>query len=329
MQSVLVKLLPKKRVPRLVSYAATVALILVAAGLRLLLGGPLHNYPLLLFFPAVFAAALFFDRGSGYLATLLSALITGTMVLAPVDGPAFRPEQLVPLAIFLLVGGMMTWIIQNLRHVVQRLAAAEQAKSLLLQELAHRTKNNLAIIASALRLQIRSVKSRDAQAALESALARVEAIAKAQDRLRDDASAGLVHLPDYLDAVCAGLHTLFGEVRPITVKVSCEPLRLAASKAVAVGLIVNELVVNSLKYAFPDGRPGTVAVEVVQDEAARLLRVRVHDDGAGGPVDSDSGLGSRLVQLLARQHGGDVERRSGAFGYEVRATLALDSAPDV
>jgi two-component sensor histidine kinase len=110
----------------------------------------------------------------------------------------------------------------------------------------------------------------------------------------------------------------------VSVKVRCDPLSLGTSKAVAVGLIVNELVVNALKHAFPSNRPGAVSVDVVEESDSRRIRVTISDDGIGGPTDSDDGLGSRLVRLLARQHGGDVERQSSASGYTVTATLSLD-----
>jgi two-component sensor histidine kinase len=324
METVLARVLSKQRLPLALRYAATLVIVLVAALARLGLGVPLAQYPLILFFPAVFLSALLFDSGSGYLATLVSAGLAVFMTSGGGSLPATAWDMVVPLLIFVAIGAMMTAIIEALRGAVKRLTAAEGSKSLLLEELGHRTKNDLAIIASALRLQMRASREPGVHRALEAALLRVEVIARAQDRLRDGAEAGLVDLPLYIRSLCDGLHALMQDVRPIVIKVRCAPLKVAKTKAVAVGLIVNELVVNALKYAFPDERTGTVEVDIVVEGEPRRLRISVADDGVGCEAEPPAGLGSRLVRTLAQQHGGGVERRDGANGLTVVATLLVE-----
>jgi len=322
MENMLLKVLPRKRFPVLLRYGASAGIVAVAAGLRLALSGPLQNYPLLLFFPAVFLCALLFDKGSGFFATLLSAVVAVYLFMAPgfsFDGVS---GQVVPLTIFVAIGFTMAAVTEALRKSVERLETAEQAKTLLLEELAHRTKNDLTIISSALTLQARASGDRAVQEALEAAVARVGVVAAAQERLKGDVDGGLVDMPSYLQALCSGLGDLLRDVRPIAVRLQSDPVSLGSSDAVTIGLIVNELVTNAFKYAFPGDREGGVDVEFRRRDERRL-EVTVRDDGVGCSSDVRSGMGTRLVRLLAQQHGGTVVREPADPGCRVRVTVAL------
>jgi two-component sensor histidine kinase len=321
-ENLFVALLPKTRAPILVRYLAALGIIGLTAALRFSLDAQLHNYPLLLFIPAIFFIALLFDKGSGFFATIVSTLIAAYFFLDPPMSFQIGPAQVLPLLIFTLIGFMISAVTEALRETVQKLADAEQQKSLLLEELAHRTKNDLTMITSVLTLQARGQADPAARAALESAIMRVGVIARAQERLRGGHDGGTVELSDYLQGLAATLGDLLRDVRPIAVRVEAEPMEMNSSDAVSVGLIVNELVTNAFKYAFPDSRGG--AVDVTVRRTPDGVCILVADDGVGCPAAPESGLGSRLIRMLAAQLRGTVHRdENPGGGCRVQVTLPL------
>lgn len=318
-ENLLVRLLPRRKYGLILRYGATSGIITVTALLRYSLNDPLHNFPILLFIPAVFLCALLFDQGSGFFATVTSALICAYFFIPPIFSFAIGPQNAFALFIFVVIGFLMSGVTEALRGTIRNLDESEAAKALLLEELAHRTKNDLAIISSAITLQSNASADPAVRNALSAANARVLVVAQAQDRLRGDKQGGRVDLSDYVVSLCQGLGDLLRDVRPIAVRVDCIPIHVPSSVAVHVGLIVNELVTNSLKYAYPTERGGIIKVEITADGTNMV--VTVEDDGVGCPSDSNPGLGSKLVRLLAKQLGGSVERESVSSGCRVRVTL--------
>ena len=120
--------------------------------------------------------------------------------------------------------------------------------------------------------------------------------------------------------LCRGLGDLLRDVRPIAVRVTCDAIDVPSSVAIHVGLIVNELVTNSLKYAYPGERGGVINVTVAR--AGPEVTVIVKDDGVGCPDGVEPGLGSRLVRLLAKQMGGSVRHESVGKGFCTHVTLS-------
>lgn len=319
MENLLLRLLPRERHPVFVRYAASAGIVGIAALLRYTMSGQLQNYPILLFFPAVFLCALLFDKGSGFFATFLSALVSGLVFISPQRALEISSGDVVALLIFIVVGCTMSAVTEALRHAVDELGRAEAGKSLLLEELAHRTKNDLAIISSAITLQARASTNEDVREALEAANSRVQVVAAAQTRLRTRESGAEVELAGYLQELCTGLGDLLRGVRPIAVRLDCPAVSVDDSAAVTIGLIVNELVTNSLKYAFPSDRGGIVDVKVHQRPEGGLV-VSVSDSGPGCPEDA-AGLGTRLVRLLAKQRGGHFQRSGQDSGCKAVAVL--------
>ncbi|BBB97253.1 MULTISPECIES: sensor histidine kinase [Bradyrhizobium] len=284
---------------------------------RLLAPEPLGAYPLLLFVPAVFLASVLFDRGSGFLATIASAVLASVFFL-PRSAAAAAP----PLIVFILTGFGLAGITEALRSTTESLAKAKVYSDVLLQELAHRTKNDLTTIVSMLRLQARADVNPEVQAALHAAIGRVEVIAKVHDRLHSMGGDGKILLGPYIETLCGSLGDLQRGVRPIAVRVRCDEISLASVQAANIGLIVNELVTNAFKYAFPNERAGAIDVDVKADE--RRLSIVVKDDGVGCPSEAKTGMGSRLIKLLAAQMKGSVSRSPLPNGCEVKVVLARD-----
>lgn len=320
--SVLPSWFPRHTPSPVVSVVGTVAIVVAATALRYLLGPPLHNYPTLMFSPATFLAALLFDRRCGFLAVALSTASSAYFFVYPFHSVALPITNLIPLGIFVVTSSFVVAITDTLRQVAARLDRSERNKSLLLDELAHRTKNDLAIVSSALQLQARSSGEAAVQEALSTAVARVNVIATAQDRLHYREGVGEVDIANYLQGLCTGLGDLLRGVRPIAVRLEAPALAVSGSDAVTIGLIINELITNAFKYAFPDDRGGVVEVTIELTNTGLCIHVR--DNGIGCLEEVVSGMGSRLIRLLAQQRGGAVSRLASNIGCHVTVKLDLE-----
>ncbi len=321
MEKLFVALRPRRRYPLAVRYGLTVLIVGIAFLLRLSFNEQLKAYPILLFIPAIFLAAFLFDKGSGYFATIISTLLAAYFFIPPQRSFEVDPEHMFPLLIFVGIGAAISIGTETLRDTIDKLAAAEKEKTLLLEELAHRTKNDLMLITSVLTLQARRTDNDLARAALESAIARVAVIIKAHERLDSLGSSGIVEAGAYLEALCTGLGNLHRDVHPIVVSVKADRIDLMASQAVSLGLIANELVTNSFKYAFPGERGGVVNVGLRRQNGTLILTVT--DDGIGCDLHDSPGQGSHIVRLLAQQWGGQVEYGSPDKGHGVTVHLPL------
>ena len=191
-----------------------------------------------------------------------------------------------------------------------------------MRELTHRVKNSLQSIAAMVMLEARTNKVVEAKVALESVSHRIDALGLLYAKLSKSDAVDAVDAATYLDELCRDLIASvrsMGSSVELTTEIESEPL--ATDVAITMGLIVNELVTNALKYAFPSDTKGTI--RVVLRRARGELRLTVADNGKGIDVQrADSGLGGRLVQGFAQQLGGRVERESNDYGTTVRVILA-------
>jgi two-component sensor histidine kinase len=259
--------------PLLTRYGATIAMVMLAFGLRLLLPGGAYGF--IFFIPAIVAAGLIFDRGSGFLAVALStALIAGRL-----SWNEAAPYHIAALGCFIAVGSGLVLLGEGLHRMLDRLRAAERQKDLLLQEMSHRVKNKFAMIASMVELQKRNTSTPEVRAALESIGARVRVITRVHDYLQLSRMDGQVDVRQYLEGLCRSLEEKLWDLRQVSILVTCADLILPPEKALPLGLIVNELVTNAVKYAFPDGREGFVHVTL--EKRGTLVKVAVSDNGVG------------------------------------------------
>jgi two-component sensor histidine kinase len=208
---------------------------------------------------------------------------------------------------------------------LERGLAAQQELQLLLQEQRHRIKNDLALLSSMIALQARSQPSQPVRAALESAVARLHVIAEGRDHLQSATGDQVVNMQKYLEDVCWRLGEALRDVRPIALRVDSEEVMIETRQAIRIGLIVNELVTNALKHAFPSERGGTIQVRLWRRPAD--LTIVVEDNGVGCPEDERDGLGSRVVSLLAQQSGGSIKRESANPGCRVVITMPQGGEP--
>jgi len=203
-------------------------------------------------------------------------------------------------------------------------AAAHERIAMLLQELTHQVKNSLQFIAAMVMIEARTQTSGEGKAALERVSHRITALGQLYSKLSKADTVEAVDAATYLDELCrdliASIHKQ-GDTS-IVLKTEIESELLPTDRAIPIGLIVNEIVTNAIKYAFPGEAKGTVTVTLKR--ARGELHLTIADDGQGlDPRRADSGLGGRLVDGFAQQLGGQIERKSDSQGTTVRLVLPL------
>jgi len=208
-------------------------------------------------------------------------------------------------------------LMRALANERDQLARSLAEKEVLLQEVHHRVKNNLQVVASLLRLQADTFDDQALAGALRESQHRVESMAFIHEQLYESGNLREVDLSKHARLLLSNLFLAYGvDASRISGKVSMEPLVLGVDQAIPSGLILNELVSNALKHAFPRGLCGSIAVE--GSVAEKRVLIAVHDDGVGLPEnfrpEQSRSLGLRIVQILARQLKGtfDFERTNGS-----------------
>ena len=177
--------------------------------------------------------------------------------------------------------------------------------------MSYRVKNKFAMISSILALQARS-SGPEVRRALEDVSARVNVMATVHNYLQLSRHDGLIDMSEYLPSLCGSLRDALCGPRPITLTVRATSVQLPADKALTTGLIVNELVTNAFKYAFEAEQLGKIQVELARSEIG--LELAVEDTGRGFKKETQTGLGTRLVKVLAAQLGGSADWSSTRDG---------------
>jgi PAS domain S-box-containing protein len=198
-------------------------------------------------------------------------------------------------------------------QVESRLRQSLQEKDVLFKEVHHRVKNNLQIISSMLRMQSRQVNNAQICALFQEATNRVQTMALIHEQLYQSANLSHIDFGEYLHTLVSNLFLSWGISQDqISLVIDTSGLNLDLDTAIPCGLLVNELVTNALKYAFPDQRRGTLHISLrpeVNPETNRGI-LTVADNGIGIPATVDwqttRSLGLRIVRNLANQLGGDV-----------------------
>jgi two-component sensor histidine kinase len=199
-------------------------------------------------------------------------------------------------------------------------------KELLLEEMQHRIANSLQIIASVMMLNARRTSSEETRSQLRDAHQRVMSIADLQQQLAQSSESD-VDLRAYLTRLCETISaSMVDDPARLSIKVEAPDIRVPTEVSVSLGLIVTELVINALKHAFPGQAGGSILVSYVAEGSAWTLSVR--DTGVGMPKDGIkimAGLGTSIVQALARQLGATVELTEETPGTRVSIVRAKAS----
>jgi two-component sensor histidine kinase len=209
----------------------------------------------------------------------------------------------------------------------RKLQAALDRHQVLLKEVNHRVKNSLQVVTAMLQLQAKSVGDPALSERLTEASSRVNAVGRAYERLAYHADYENIELVEYLREIIGDLEPT---VAPCKIQLEApEQIQIAADRAILVGLIINELVSNAGKYAYPDCPGGLIWVRLFRSDNNSIL-VSVRDEGAGLPSDFDpttSGrLGSRLVIALSKQLGAELTRPISSVGTNFTLLIPLRPA---
>src|SRR5579872_7327921 len=206
-----------------------------------------------------------------------------------------------------------------------KLQAALDRHQVLLKEVNHRVKNSLQVVSSMLQLQATEVGNPDLSERLQDASSRVSAVGRAYERLAYNADYENIDLIDYLRDVIGDLKS---PVAPCTIHFEApEKIQFAADRAILVALLINELVSNAGKYAYPDSSAGEIWVRVTQSDKNAIF-VSVRDEGVGLPAGFDPAaskrLGTRLVTALAKQLHAELTRPVSPVGTNFTLLVPLD-----
>jgi light-regulated signal transduction histidine kinase (bacteriophytochrome) len=204
-------------------------------------------------------------------------------------------------------------------RVTQRtaeLTATLKEREVLLQEVHHRVKNNLQVVSSLIKMQMRRLSDQPSRDALDECRSRVQAIALIHEKLYQSSDYARVPFAEYAQRLAADVLGAAGaSPGRVTLELAFEDIPMAVDKAIPCGLILNELITNALKHGFREGRGGTIGVALARLDGGRV-RLTVWDDGAGMSEGSDASasksLGMQLVVTLAKQLDGVLEVISGA-----------------
>jgi PAS domain S-box-containing protein len=190
-----------------------------------------------------------------------------------------------------------------------RIRASLHEKEVLLKEVHHRVKNNLQVINSILNLQSDNIDDPLVREVFNDTRSRIRSIALVHERLYQSQDLANINFHDYIESLAADLFRAFGaESRNIKLTLDVRHASMAIDKTINCGLIVNEVLSNSLKYAFPENRQGKIKISLIMEKPG-VLTLSVQDDGVGLPPGFDptncESLGLKLVFGLSRELGGE------------------------
>lgn len=204
------------------------------------------------------------------------------------------------------------------------LRAALEAKTLLLHEVDHRVKNNLTMIGSLLRLQVRTIDDPSVAAKLDSMLERVDALAVVHRQLYQSSDIARFDIGSFAESLVSDVVGSSGR-SDITLDVRAQPLFVDAANASALGLILNEILTNAVKHAYAEGRPGHLSLLV--EGGDDYGTIRICDDGPGMPSAARSkSIGTSLITRLARQARAEATWGDNAPGTCVTITFPKTGA---
>jgi two-component sensor histidine kinase len=211
------------------------------------------------------------------------------------------------------------------KRTEERIRASLREKEVLLKEIHHRVKNNLQVISSLLSLQAEYLKDESMLKIMRESQNRVKSMALVHEKLYQSQNLASIEFGEYVRELVTQLSRSYG-INPdlIRLNISTDAIDLAVDRAIPCGIIVNELVTNALKYAFPGGRHGSIDV-LLHNLADGKIRLVIRDDGVGLPRDLElhnaSSLGLTLVYMLADQVQGELAISRDGAGTEFSLTF--------
>lgn len=224
-----------------------------------------------------------------------------------------KKVQWLGAGIVLLLAGILVFGYLSYRNRIKsnKLLAAKNAENeLLLKEIHHRVKNNLEVVSSLLALQSAQSDDANTKDAMQESQNRVQSIGIVHQKLYQGTNLGAIEMKDYFLNLSESILDTFGADKKVSIECAMEKLDLDIDTAVPLGLIVNELITNTLKYAFPKGSNGKVLIKL-QKSKDGILHLEVSDNGIGkSGVAKGTGFGGQLVSLLTQQLSGSMREET-------------------
>lgn len=237
--------------------------------------------------------------------------------------PVWRRQWFIAVMLLLITGAiisvvrmrersllkMNTLLDMRVQHRTRMLERKNREKELLLQEVHHRVKNNLQIVISLLNLQARHVKDPAALEVMQALRSRVRSMALLHERLYRHDDLEHIVLEDYFGEICESLYAAYGVTEDrVKLQFTMAPIKVDLDTAITLGLIVNELISNTLKYAFPDSYSGSLGIDLdkLHGDTYRLI---VWDNGVGfsDVQDQQQSFGLKLVSSLIKKLDGSIK----------------------
>lgn len=317
-------------------FGFAVLTFLIALGIRFSLESSLPpGFPFLTFFPAVIITAFVAGSGAGGVCAALCGIAAWYWFVAPYGEFGLSVGALLSMFFYVFIVAIDIALIHAMKSAVKRLEAekahsnrlVEQQRTMF-EELQHRVANNMAFVASLLNMSRRRVEREpsSATAVIDEARQRIDTMARIHRRLHDPNSVDLP-VQDYFRDLCADIVAMSG-VKNVVCTSRAPPTTFDIRRLTTLSLFVTEVMTNSLKHAFPDGRPGRIAIGLAREGDEFVLSIS--DDGVGLPASYDerarTGMGSRIVKALAAQARGVHQIRSDG-GTHVSLRFPVERPP--
>lgn len=221
-------------------------------------------------------------------------------------------------SIGVIENGKLTGIWGVQRNITEKKKADEalkkslREKEILLKEIHHRVKNNLQIVTSLLKLQSSYVKDESVKKLFKESQNRVQSMSLIHQKLYQTKDLSYIEFKDYIENVVVHLQHSFGILEDrVKINIDVHNVVMSIDNAIPAGLIINELVSNSLKHAFPEGMCGQIYIQLASDEFSREYWLAVRDNGVGIPGNFDikktESFGLKLVSTLVSQMSGSID----------------------
>jgi two-component sensor histidine kinase len=198
--------------------------------------------------------------------------------------------------------------ISDLTRTKDELSSKNNENVLLLKEIHHRVKNNLEVVSSLLALQSAKIDDPNMQKVMLASQNRVQSMGILHQKLYQGEHLAFIEMKNYLENLCINILDSYIETERIKVTIEMKEFELDVDTAMPLGLIVNELLTNSLKYAFPNGEKGNIELSI-RELNENNFQLKISDNGVGKSLDAKAkgtGFGSQLVDLLTRQIDGQL-----------------------
>jgi two-component sensor histidine kinase len=286
--------------------ALGLGVFLIAFLARFAFGDALRVVPFITLFPAILIAAMVGGLRVGILVAVLSGLAGWYWFVAPLGSFWLPWHGYLVMILFVITAAIQLYVIRTLNLAVDQLSDERDRTETLFKELQHRVANNLQFVSSLLQWQRRTAISDPVSSmkALDIAQNRLELMARIHRRLYDP-NAIRMPLGQYFEGLCQEILEATG-AKNVVCLVEVPPVTFDINRLIALSLLLNEAITNSVKHGFDGRERGTVSIRLDLDAANRYA-LTITDDGIGLVSGTEpKGLGSNIMQGLAAQLGGEI-----------------------